>query len=171
MHRSIRSLALPAVALALLTTACSDDDDPTTTTAAEQSTTTAAPGTTMDPSYGATSTTDAASSLVGIMEASDQTGDGTVLIVDSVSLQGGSGHIALHIDVDGTPGAVVGNIAVPEGITEDLEVPFDEPAVTGTYWPMVHIDDGDGEYKFPGPDVPLKVGDDPVMTAVELTVE
>jgi hypothetical protein len=36
---------------------------------------------------------------------------------------------------------------------------------------MVHVDNGDGVYEFPGADAPLLVEGKPVMMPVELTVE
>jgi hypothetical protein len=154
-----------AAALALLGAACGDSEDVSTNTTQAP----AAPSTTAAPME---TTTTEAPQLVGILEVSDQTGDGSVLVIDSISLQGGTGHIALHIDVDGNPGQVVGHVSVDEGISTDVEVPFDAPVESGTYWPMVHIDgDGNGEYNFPGPDAPLAVDGTPVMSPVVLTVE
>lgn len=172
MQGSIRSLIIATAATGgLLLAGCGDSDEVSTATT-DAPAVSEPTATTMDPNYSAPPTTDpAAARFVGIMTVDDQTGDGTSIVVDSVSLEGGTGHIAIHIDVDGTPGAVVGNGPVPEGVTPELVIPFDDPAASGTYWPMLHIDNGNGIYEFPGPDAPLVVEGEPVMTPIELTVE
>lgn len=111
----------------------------------------------------------------GTVSASDQDGDGTTLKVDSVDLEGvEQGWIAVHSDVDGKPGPVVGTAEVQQGANSDVVVTLDETVATGAFWPMLHIDDSElGTYEFPevdGADLPVTDGEMPVMQQITLTV-
>jgi hypothetical protein len=113
----------------------------------------------------------AAPAVSGSLDAADQTSDGSTLSVSTVSITGASGFIAIHADADGAPGPVVGHVAIPEGDSTDVSIPFDATAATGAYWPMLHLDAGTvGTYEFPGPDGPVKSGSDIVMKKITLTV-
>lgn len=82
--------------------------------------------------------------------------------------------MAVHTDLDGKPGPVVGVAQVKKGATTDLEVSLDKKVTTGAYWPMLHVDDHTlGTYEFPttpGADLPVKSGTDIVMKKITLTV-
>jgi hypothetical protein len=108
------------------------------------------------------------------IDASDQTTDGTSITVAGATIAGIDGWVVVHRDADGAPGPIVGRTALPEGTATDLDVTFDEPVVSGDYWPMVHIDAGAaGTFEFPdGGDVPVTDEDgDIVMVKITLTVE
>jgi hypothetical protein len=140
--------------------ACSSDDD------SSDATTPAAPA-----SAAPTGSDAAAPAVTGSLDAADQTGDGTSLTVSTVSIAGSSGFIAIHADDNGSPGPVVGHVAIPEGDSTDVSIPFDATAATGAYWPMLHLDAGTiGTYEFPGADGPVKSGADIVMKKITLTV-
>jgi hypothetical protein len=155
-----RSTIVTIAALsALMLSACGSDKKTTSTpapaTAAAGAAGTAAPG----------------AAVTGSLDAADQTGDGTSITVKSVTITGSSGFIAIHADANGSPGPVVGHVAVPEGASSDVVVPLDAKSPTGAYWPMLHVDAGTvGTYEFPGPDGPVKSGADIVMKQITLTV-
>lgn len=111
----------------------------------------------------------------GTLSAADQSGDGTTLTVADVNLQGvDGGWIAVHTDLGGKPGPVVGVIHITKGVTSAIKVTLDRKVGTGAYWPMLHVDDHTiGTYEFPktaGADLPVKSGSDIVMKKITLTV-
>lgn len=151
------------------------------------STPAAAPSTTPAASSSATSstaasTTGASSSVAtpagatGTLTAADQSSDGKSVVVASVDLQASTqgGWIALHMDVDGKPGPVTYEVAVPAGASSDITIPTPGGIATGAYWPMLHVDDHTiGTYEFPqvsGADLPAMVGGKPVMQKITVTV-
>ena len=113
----------------------------------------------------------AAANVSGSLDAADQSSDGKTITVKTVNIKGGSGFIAIHADLSGKPGPVVGHAAIPEGDSSNVVVTLDAPVATGAFWPMLHLDAGKiGTYEFPGPDVPVKSGSDIVMKKITLTV-
>lgn len=109
--------------------------------------------------------------VTGSLMAMDHDSDGTTLTVDAVSIEGSDGFIAVHEDLDGAPGPVVGHVAVSEGDNSDVVVELDAPVESGDYWPMLHLDTSElGTYEFPGPDAPVMSGADVVMQQITLTV-
>ncbi len=88
--------------------------------------------------------------------------DGTVTMV-RVTVAGPA-WVVIHADADGKPGPVIGHAPVVEGENENVVVAIDEAAATPLLHAMLHVDAGVvGVYEFPGPDAPLKIGDDIVM--------
>ena len=113
----------------------------------------------------------AASTVSGSLDAVDQPGDGKTITIKAVNITGSTGFIAIHADLDGKPGPVVGHVAIPTGDSSNVVVTLDKPSTTGAYWPMLHLDAGTiGTYEFPGPDVPVKSGADIVMKKITVTV-
>ena len=113
----------------------------------------------------------AAANVSGSLDAADQSSDGKTITVKTVNIKGASGFIAIHADLSGKPGPVVGHAAIPEGDSSNVVVTLDAPVATGAFWPMLHLDAGKiGTYEFPGPDVPVKSGSDIVMKKIALTV-
>ncbi len=116
-----------------------------------------------------------ASVASGTLTAADQTGDGSTLKVASVDLKGADGGwVAVHVDLAGKPGPVVGVAQVKKGATTNVTVTLDKKVATGAFWPMLHVDDHTvGSYEFPkvpGADLPVKDGSDIVMKKITLTV-
>lgn len=110
-------------------------------------------------------------SVTGSIEAEDQSSDGNTITVASAGIQGAGGWIVIHRDEDGSPGEVVGHEAIDEGTSTDVTVTLDQAIESGSYWPMLHVDAGtEGEYEFPGPDVPVTEGGAVVMVQIEVTV-
>lgn len=113
----------------------------------------------------------AVSGVSGSLDVGDQTSDGKTITIKSVNITGSAGFIAIHSDLSGKPGPVVGHAAIPAGDSSNVAVTLDTPSPTGAYWPMLHLDAGTiGTYEFPGPDVPVKSGADIVMKKITVTV-
>jgi LPXTG-motif cell wall-anchored protein len=87
----------------------------------------------------------------------DQESDGTSVTVASVKAPE-DGWMVIHADANGSPGAILGQTAVPAGTTENVVVMLETPLESdATVWAMLHTDKGEaGVYEFPdGPDVPV----------------
>ncbi len=111
----------------------------------------------------------------GTLTAVNQTSTGMSLTVADVTLGGtAQGWVAVHLDVAGKPGPVVGEAAVKKGNTKNVVVHFTHAVKTGAFWPMLHVDDHViGVYEFPkvkGADLPVIVGSAVVMKKITLTV-
>jgi plastocyanin len=94
--------------------------------------------------------------------------EGTVTVseVDSA----GPGWIVIHADADGAPGPVIGHTAVENGANKDVVVEIDAANATQTLYAMLHTDAGtQGEYEFPGDDVPVKVNGQVVTPPFQVT--
>ncbi len=81
----------------------------------------------------------------------DQTSNGKSVMVASVDLQAGGkgGWVALHADLNGKPGPVKYEVAVPAGASTNVTIPTPGGIPTGGYWPMLHVDDHTvGTYEF-----------------------
>ncbi|HRW05961.1 MAG TPA: fasciclin domain-containing protein [Caldilineaceae bacterium] len=88
--------------------------------------------------------------------------DGAVAVTRVTS--NGPGWVVIHADDGGKPGPVLGQTAVPTGISADVSVEIDLDGLTDTLWAMLHSDEGTvGEYEFPGVDAPVSVNDAIVM--------
>jgi hypothetical protein len=96
--------------------------------------------------------------------ASDQESDGASVVVDSVTAAV-LGWMVIHIDENGSPGAVLGQTQVDAGTTEAVTVDLDPPLEgETTLWAMLHIDEGEvGTYEFPGADLPVIENGEVVM--------
>lgn len=82
-------------------------------------------------------------------------GDG--VMIKSLTLDK-PGFVVVHKDGGGKPGPVIGNSKViPAGTFNNVKVPFDSAQAGARVFPMLHYDNGNGIYEFPGPDGPVKV--------------
>lgn len=132
-----------------------------------------AAGATATPTDTATPTeTETAPPTTGDITVSDQTGDGTTVTVDEVTISGADGFVVVHLDEGGAPGAVLGHAPIDEGTTADLVVTLDEPlGDDATVWPMLHVDAGVlGTYEFPGADGPVTADGQVVVAPLDYTV-
>ena len=67
------------------------------------------------------------------------------------------GYIVVHEEQDGKPGPVIGNSGLFEGVRQNLSVTLLRSSIEGeVLFAMLHSDDGDGIYEFPGGDNPTK---------------
>jgi len=90
--------------------------------------------------------------------------DGTVTVGEVVSA--GPGWLVIHAQADGKPGPVLGYAPVADGVNDDVRVEIDADNATETLYAMLHTDAGiQGEYEFPGDDVPMKVAEQIVTPA------
>lgn len=102
---------------------------------------------------------------------SDQESDGSSVTVDSTTAAA-DGWMVIHSDDNGKPGPVLGQTAVPAGMTDNVVVMLD-PAMTAgsTLWAMLHVDAGEmGVYEFPGADVPVTMDGQVVMAPFNVTM-
>lgn len=131
-----------------------------------------AAGETATPTETAAPTEQETAQVTGAISVSDQTGDGTTVAVDAVTITGAEGFVVVHLDEDGAPGQVLGHVGIPEGTSSNVQVPLDSPlAEAATVWPMLHVDAGTlGTYEFPGADTPVSVDGEVVMAPLALTV-
>lgn len=81
---------------------------------------------------------------------------GTEVIVGTVILEN-PGYVVIHEDANEAPGSVIGNSNLLATRNDDVVVELERQSKAGeTLYAMLHTDDGDGIYEFPGDDVPLK---------------
>ncbi|MCT1499381.1 hypothetical protein M3G32_06565 [Corynebacterium sanguinis] len=159
-HTTLRRTAaiISSLGLAIGLAACGSDNESSTAVPSTES-----------------SSASESAALTGTVKAANQDGDGSTLTVSSVDLEGvEQGWIAVHSDVDGKPGPVVGNVQVEQGTSSDVVVELDDTVATGDYFTMLHVDDGEvGTFEFPdveGVDLPVLDGEMPVMQKLTLTV-
>ncbi len=154
----------------------------TSSTPATPATSAAAPSTSSGLGSGSASTSAAASSAAvpaatGSLSAADQVSNGKSVMVASVDLQAGGkgGWVALHADLNGKPGPVKYQVAVPAGASTNVAIPTPGGIPTGAYWPMLHVDDHViGTYEFPqvtGADLPAMANGMVVMKKITVTVQ
>lgn len=88
--------------------------------------------------------------------------DGAVIIAKAVVTA--PAWVVIHVDDNGAPGAVIGYAPLSQGENVDVVVDIDEAAATPLLHAMLHEDSGAvGIYEFPGPDAPIKIGENIVM--------
>lgn len=110
------------------------------------------------------------------LAASGQQSDGKTIVIDEAVFTGTTGFVAIHADAGGAPGPVIGVSALLSGASTGVTITLDKPLeANATVWPMLHVDNGNGQYEFPtaGPDGkpldgPAKVGDDVVVAPIEI---
>ena len=78
------------------------------------------------------------------------------------------GYVVIHADVDGKPGTVIGNSELVSGSYSNFKVIIDATQAGTRVFAMLHYDDGDGQYEFPGDDTPVKVEDQIVVKPINL---
>ena len=90
---------------------------------------------------------------------SDQDASGGTVTIEKV-VAGQPGWLVIHITKGGGPGPVIGQSPVSEGENSNVEVAIDLDQATQQLFAMLHLDVGaEGEYEFPGDDVPVFVDD------------
>jgi len=93
--------------------------------------------------------------IVPSISVPEQAGGANVFI-GSATLPDG-GYVVIHKDLEGKPGAIIGiSEFLSEGTTSNFLIDLDEEAVDGdSLFAMLHIDDGDRSFAFPGADIPV----------------
>jgi len=84
------------------------------------------------------------------------------VVVTSVFLDK-PGYIVIHKVADGKPGAVAGNSGLLDGKNSDVIVKVSDYENENELFAMLHYDDGDSNYEFPGDDIPTKVDDKVIL--------
>jgi hypothetical protein len=106
------------------------------------------------------------------LEAVDQLSlDGTVTITNVNSPN--PGWIAIHADVDGLPGPVIGIAAAQAGTLDSVQIPIDVGGATPVLHAMLHVDDNTaGAFEFErvaGADLPVMNGDQMIDVPFRVT--
>lgn len=73
------------------------------------------------------------------------------------------GYVVIHKVADGKPGPVIGNSELLNGENSNVEVKVSDYENEDELIAMLHYDDGDSDYEFPGDDTPTKVDDKVVL--------
>jgi plastocyanin len=94
--------------------------------------------------------------------------NGGLLVKSVIAAQ--RGWVVAHLDEDGHPGRVLGYMAVPAGMTRTIFVELNNRAQAGSQiWLMLHLDTGaTDKFEFPGPDAPVIVNGELVMTRITI---
>ena len=81
------------------------------------------------------------------------------------------GYVAIHqVTLDGKPGPVIGNSDLLQaGLSMDVKIEIANYQGRGELIAMLHYDDGDGEYNFPGPDKPVIKDGTIIQTIFKIT--
>ncbi len=102
--------------------------------------------------------------------ANDQTYDGTNVVIAKV-ISKGPGWMAIHAQLDGHIGPVIGYTHLNDGENDNVTVKIDPKQATPVMYAMLHVDAGKvGVYEFPGPDVPAMQNGAMVSPAFKATV-
>lgn len=76
------------------------------------------------------------------------------------------GYVAIHrVDENGSPGRIIGNSSIIEGTQRNIIINLSENIEDGAeLFAMLHDDDGDAVFEFPGSDAPIRdVNEDILM--------
>ena len=141
---SVHKLSLVAGGLAVVLAACTSA---TPEPASEQ------------PSAPPAAEEEAMEEMVPSVTVSDQDASGGKVTIEKV-VADQAGWLVIHITRNGAPGPVIGQAPIAEGSNENVEVTIDLDQATQQLFAMLHLDGGtEGEYEFPGDDVPVFVDD------------
>jgi len=92
-----------------------------------------------------------------IVVSDQKIGDEKIVIIDGLFLDK-PGYVAIHVVTpDGKPGPVIGNSGLLVGQLVKVPVPIAGYSDEEELIAMLHYDDGDAVYNFPGPDGPVVV--------------
>ncbi len=95
--------------------------------------------------------------------------NGTVSIASVVAHE--QGWLAINAEKNGAPGIVIGYSPVKPGVNRNVVVIIDLLHATPRLWAVLHVDKGQvGTWEFPGPDVPVQVAGNMVMSAFNVTL-
>ena len=70
-----------------------------------------------------------------------------------------TGYVAIYSEINGEPGAVIGVSELIDHGTNNILVEFSPSSVIregDMLYAVLHMDNGDGNYEYPGPDEPIK---------------
>lgn len=114
-------------------------------------------------------TTDVSSLTPSITAANQESGNQTV-IVQQVTLSQ-NGYVVIHLNRAGKPDKTIGHSDFLEaGVYTGITIPVSElSSVENPLFAMLHYDDGNGTYEFPGGDGPITADGKPVMASLIVT--
>ena len=78
------------------------------------------------------------------------------------------GYVVIHKEADGKPGLIIGNGELVSGSNSNYVVSIDVSQAGTKIFAMLHYDDGDGLFEFPGDDIPVKLEDNIVVKPINL---
>jgi len=81
------------------------------------------------------------------------------------------GYVVVHKVVDSKPGTVIGNSALLDGENINVKVTISDYESETELIAMLHYDDGDGSYEFPGDDAPTTVEGKVILQKFSLLAE
>ena len=87
---------------------------------------------------------------------SEQAVSGNRINVDRILLDK-PGYIVVHKIIDGKPGTVIGNSGLLDGENSNVKITISDYGTENELIAMLHYDDGDSNYEFPGDDNPTTV--------------
>lgn len=167
LSRATHRAAVVGVLLAVLITAACVPSIPGIGSLGQGSVT-QSPGTAPVPQTGGSGTA-SSTSVTPSVTVNDQTYDGTSVVVADV-VSKGSGWIAIHNQVNGAVGPVIGMTPVQDGDNKNVTVKVDPNQTTPTMYAMLHTDQGKlGVYEFPGPDIPVSINGQMITPAFKAT--
>ena len=119
---------------------------------------------------GKASSTQPANSSGPSVTVFDQALRGSTVFVSQVVSQG-PGWLGIHItNPNGSMGPAIGDASVVDGVNKNVTVHIDLRLATPVMGVMLHTDKGVvGVWEFPGPDVPVMVEDQPLMSKFNVT--
>ncbi len=89
--------------------------------------------------------------------ANDQSITASRVVIQSV-VTTSPGWVAIHVDRDGQPGAVIGHAAISAGDNQNVTVAIDQTLATPILWAVLHSDDTDvGVWDFPEGDFAVMI--------------
>ncbi len=106
--------------------------------------------------------------LISISVSDQAVKDDTVRI--DVLFLDKSGYVVIHkVTEEGKPGMVIGNSGLLDGLNQNLLVTIAGLSGETELIAMLHYDDGDGNYQFPGPDGPTILDEKIVLTKFKIS--
>ena len=103
------------------------------------------------------------------IQVSDQVISADTVTIDTLFLDK-AGYVVIHkVTEEGKPGPVIGYSALLNGSNENVAVKISDHDGLQALFAMLHYDDGDGSYQFPGPDKPTFLEEKIVLTKFKLS--
>lgn len=93
---------------------------------------------------------------------------GNSIMIENIQLSE-RGYVVIHEDDNGSPGNVIGHSGLLSGNISNVIIPLERLASNEMLHAMLHVDDGDYQYEFPGDDSPLKQNGEIVVESFEVS--
>ena len=101
---------------------------------------------------------------------SEQAVSGNRINVDRILLDK-PGYIVVHKVIDGQPVTVIGNSGLLDGENSNVKITISDYGTENELIAMLHYDDGDSNYEFPGDDNPTTVDVRVILQTFSLLTE